>query len=185
MTGFDIAVLLLVGAGAITGFLRGFVQEILALGAWIFALFTIHYLHTPLNAFLQPIIGTSSGASVLAFAILLLVPYAAVKAVANWAGRTSRASLLGPIDRVLGFGFGGIKGLIIVVLAFSILVLGFDVTWGYRGRPTWITQARTYPFINAASEKLVKVIAERRKASEAAERDEARKEAATKHHKKT
>ena len=31
MTGFDIAVLLVVGVGAVVGFLRGFVQEMLAL----------------------------------------------------------------------------------------------------------------------------------------------------------
>jgi len=48
MTGFDIAILLFVGMGAVTGFLRGFVQEILALIAWIAAVFAIHTLHTPL-----------------------------------------------------------------------------------------------------------------------------------------
>ncbi len=165
MTGFDIAVLLLVGLGAVTGFMRGFVQEILALGAWIFALFVIYAMHTPLTAFLRQYVDSPSGAAILAFAVLLLVPYAAVKALANFAGRSSRASVIGPIDRVLGFGFGGIKGLIIAVLGFSILVLGFDITWGVGGRPTWITQARTYPFIDSGSEQLVKILAERRRAA--------------------
>ena len=45
------------------------------------------------------------------------------------------------------------------VIGFSILVLGYDIIWE---RPTWITQARTYPFINAGSEAMVKKIAERR-----------------------
>lgn len=162
MTGFDIAVLLFVGLGAITGFVRGFVQEILALGAWIFAIFAIRMLHTPLTAWLEPHIGTGSGAAVLAFALLLLVPFAVVKLVARWAGNMSRSSVLGPIDRVLGFGFGAVKGIIIVVLGFSVLVLGYDTMWGAKGRPDWITQARTYPFINASSEALVQIIAERR-----------------------
>ena len=162
MTGFDIAVLLLVGVGAVTGFLRGFVQEMLALAAWIFALVAIHYLHTPLSSALVPTIGTGSGAYVLAFALLLLVPYAVVKLVANWLGSRTRSSLLGPIDRVLGLGFGAIKGLIIVVLAFSVLVLGYDTVWGAGGRPTWITQARSYRFVNASSEGLVTMIAQRR-----------------------
>ncbi len=169
MTGFDIAVLLLVGMGAITGFLRGFVQEILALSAWIFALFAIHYMHTPLASFLVPYIGTVSGAAVLAFALLLLVPYVVIKLIAKSIGARSRSSILGPIDRVLGFGFGGLKGVIIVVLAFSVLVLGYDTVWGVGGRPTWITQARTYPFVNASSEALVKMIAERRSAAAEAE----------------
>lgn len=165
MTGFDIAILLLVGAGAATGFMRGFVQEIIALAAWFVGLFAIHFLHTPIYEFLKPHVGTSSGSSVLAFAILLLVPYAAVNAISRWAGEHSRTSVLGPIDRVIGFGFGGIKGVIIAVMAFSILVLGFDLAWGAGGRPSWITQARTYPLVNTASEKLVSLIAERRKAA--------------------
>jgi membrane protein required for colicin V production len=52
--------------------------------------------------------------------------------------------------------------MIIIVLGFSVLMLGYDVTWGPNGRPTWITQARTYPFVNASSEALVTIIAERR-----------------------
>lgn len=178
MTGFDIAVLLFVGLGAITGFVRGFVQEILALAAWVFAIFAIRMLHTPLALWLEPHIGTSSGAAVLAFALLLLVPFAAVKLVAKWAGGMSRASVLGPVDRVLGFGFGAVKGTIIVVLAFSVLVLGYDTIWGVGGRPDWITQARTYPFINASSEALVKMIAERRREAAAAAEPEAAEPAA-------
>lgn len=176
MTGFDIAVLLLVGLGAVTGFMRGFVQEVLALAAWIFALVAIRYLHSPLSEALIPYIGTESGAGVMGFALLLLVPYAGVKLVSRKLGEASRNSVLGPIDRVLGFGFGAIKGLIIAVLAFAVLVLGFDLAWGAGGRPQWITQARTYPFINAASEELVSMIAERRRqAAEAASADEAAK----------
>ena len=163
MTGFDIAVLLMVGLSAVTGFARGFVQEILALFAWVFALFAIRFLHTPMTEFFEPSIGSGSGSAVLAFAILLLVPYAVVKLIAGWAGRSSRNSILGPIDRVLGFGFGALKGMIIVVLAFSILVLGYDTVWGPKGRPGWITQARTYPFVNVSSEALVQMIAERRR----------------------
>lgn len=163
MTGFDIAVLLFVGLTAITGFLRGFVQEVLALAAWMFAIFAIRMLHTPLSEFLTGYVGTESGAAVLAFALLLMVPYATVKLVAGWAGQRSRQSLLGPVDRVLGFGFGAVKGIIIVALGFSVLVLGYDTVWGPEGRPEWITKARTYPFVNASSEAIVKMIAERRR----------------------
>lgn len=175
MTGFDIAVLVLVGLGAITGLLRGFVQEILALAAWVISLFAIHNLHSPLSAFLVPHVGTESGASVLAFAILLLIPYGVVKLIANRMGEASRESVLGPIDRLIGLGFGAVKGMVIAVLAFSVLVLGYDTVWGAGGRPTWITQARTYPFIDAASRELVDMIAERRK--EALEAEDARAKA--------
>jgi membrane protein required for colicin V production len=169
MTGFDIAVLLVVGFGAIFGFLHGFVQEVLALAAWLVSLIAIHYLHTPLTEVIGPYIGTESGSSVLAFALLLLVPYGGIKLVANWMGQASRNSVLGPIDRVIGFGFGAIKGAIVVVLAFSVLALGYDTVWGVGGRPHWITQSRSYSFVNASSDALVKMIGDRRRAAAEAE----------------
>src|SRR6478609_3136732 len=162
MTAFDIIVLLIVGVAAVGGFMRGFVQEVLSLVGWVLAIFAIRFLHTDLTAFLYTYIGTPSTAAVLAFALLLLIPYAAMKLIASVAGRSTRNSVLGPIDRVLGFGFGGVKGVIIVVMAFSVLVLGYDTVWGPRGRPTWMTTARTYSFVNAAADAMVQLIDERR-----------------------
>jgi len=173
MTGFDIIVLLIVGIAAVGGFMRGFVQEVLSLAAWILALFAIRYLHTWLYQGIEDYVPTQTGASILAFALLLLIPYAGMKLIAGRAGETTRSSLLGPIDRVLGFGFGAIKGGIVAVIAFSLLVIGYDTVWGYQGRPSWITTARTYPVINASSEALVEYIADRR-ASLRAEREERR-----------
>ena len=57
-------------------------------------------------------------------------------------------------------------------MGFSIRVLGFDTLRGVGGRPVWMTQARTYPFVNSGSEALVKIIAERR--SEAAKAEQKR-----------
>jgi len=163
MTAFDIIVLLIVGVAAIGGFMRGFVQEVLSLVGWVLAIFAIRYLHTDLTAFLYTYVGTPSGAAVLAFAMLLLIPYAAMKLIARVAGRSTRNSLLGPIDRVLGFCFGAVKGVIVVVMAFSVLVLGYDTVWGPTGRPVWMQTARTYSFVNAASDAMVQLIDERRR----------------------
>lgn len=162
MGSFDILVLVIVGVAAVGGFMRGLVQEMLSLAAWILAIFAIHYLHTPLYEALRDYIGPGTPVAILAFVLLLLIPYAAMKLIAGRAGETSRASFLGPIDRVLGFGFGAMKGAIIVVVAFSVLVLGYDTLWGVAGRPTWITSARTYPVVNAGTDSLVQMIDDRR-----------------------
>ena len=162
MSGFDFIVLLLLGAGAVFGFLRGFVQEVLSLAAWVVTLVVINFLHAPATAVLTDYFDSPISASIVAFLLLVIIPYFAVKLLARKIGTASRASVLGPIDRVLGFGFGALKGLIIAVVAFSILVLGYDTAWGPSGRPTWITDARTYPFIDGASDSLVDVIQERR-----------------------
>ncbi len=162
MTGFDIIVLLIVGVAAVGGFMRGFVQEVLSLAAWVLAIFAIRYLHTDLTEFLAGYIGTTTSAALLAFALLLLIPYAAMKLIAGRLGRASRNSIIGPFDRVLGFGFGAVKGVIMVIVAFSLLVLGYDTVWGVEGRPAWIRNARSYAFVNAGSEAMVQLIEARR-----------------------
>jgi membrane protein required for colicin V production len=159
MTGFDIAVLLMVGVGAIAPVSCAASCRKSCAGG-----LDLRAFRDPLPAHAADA-GFSSrgrhgigrgGAGLRAAAAGALCR---VKLVAGWAGARSRNSLLGPIDRVLGFGFGAVKGMIIVVLAFSVLVLGYDTVWGVGGRPTWITQARTYPFVNASSEALVTMIA--------------------------
>lgn len=162
MTGFDIIVLIIVAVAAIGGFLRGLVQEVLSLAAWILAAFSVYYLHGTLTDFLRDFYDADPATSILSFAMLLLIPYAAMKVIAGNVGEASRGSILGPIDRVLGFGFGAVKGALIVVFAFSVLVLGFDTVWGAQGRPNWITQARTYPAADAFSRQLVTMIEARR-----------------------
>ena len=162
MSGFDLIVLFVVGVAAVGGFLRGFVQEVLSLLAWFLAIAAIHYMHTDLTGALMNYYRSESGSAVLAFALLLLIPYAAMKLIAGRLGETTRTSILGPIDRVLGFGFGAIKGAIIIVLAFSLLVLGYDTVWGIKGRPEWITQGRTYQVVNAGANALVQLINDRR-----------------------
>ncbi len=168
MTGFDYVVFLIVAVCAIGGFFRGFVEEVLALAAWCLSLFAVHYLHEPLTLWLEPHLTTETGAGVLAFVLLMLLPYLATRFVARSIGSASRSSVLGPIDRLLGFGFGAVKGFVLMVLAFSLMVFGYDVVWGVKGRPLWITEARTYPFLNAASDELMTMIADRRSEAAAA-----------------
>jgi len=158
----DMIVLLVVGVTAVGGFLRGLVQEVLSLASWILAAFAIYYLHQPLTTALEEYLESEPTTSILAFALLLLIPYAAMKVIANNVGAASRHSIIGPIDRVLGFGFGGLKGVLIVVIGFSVVFLGYDTVWGIKGRPDWMTTARTYPFIDVGSRSLVKIVAKQR-----------------------
>ena len=129
----------------------------------IAAVAAIYFLHEPLTAALTDFFqDNQTNAGLLAFVLLLLVPYAVMKLIARWAGGKTRDSVLGPIDRLLGMGFGVVKGAILVVLCFSILALGYDMAWGAEGRPDWIKLARSYPAVNSASKSLVETISARR-----------------------
>jgi len=162
MAVLDFIILIIVGVAAIGGFTRGLVQEVLSLAAWILAALAIHFLHPELVAPLRSLYNSDPTTPVLAFALLLLIPYAAMKVIAGTASGASDGAILGPIDRVLGFGFGAVKGALIAVFAFSVMVLGFDNAWGFKGRPNWIIDARTYPAADAFSRGLVPMIGVRR-----------------------
>ena len=90
--------------------------------------------------------------SSLAFAVLAGGTWLLGRIVANAIGGRTKASVLGPVDRALGFGFGALKGLIIVSLLFLLAALVVDVTGGGpTRRPKWMTDSRTYPLLNATS----------------------------------
>jgi len=169
MTALDIIVLFLLGSGAAFGFLRGFVQEALSMIAWVLIIFAVRMFHTPATAALAEAVGSDSGAAVLAFLALVIVIFAMGKWIAKSIGAKSRKSLLGPIDRVLGFGFGMLKGLIIATLIFLLFVMGYDVVYDAgEGRPEWLTRSRTYPLLNASGDAMSEFVREQRLAGDSA-----------------
>ena len=170
MSALDIfVILLLLGAGAV-GFVRGFVYEILSLLAWAAAIAMIKLFHTQLSSGLGSVVGTPAAASVLAFALLFVPTFILVKILARSIGGKTRRSLLGPIDRVLGGGFGVVKGLLAATLFFLFANLATDLIYGAEAeRPEWMTSSRTYPLLNASGRGIVDWVETRRYATEGAD----------------
>lgn len=165
MTALDIIVLFLIGAGAIFGFMRGFVQEAFSLIAWVLVIAAIRILHAPVADWLAEPVGTEAGAAVLAFIAIIVVTYTLGRFIAKKLGEKSRKSVLGPVDRVLGFGFGAVKGLIGATLIFLFLVMAYETAFGGKAdRPEWMTSSRTYPLLNASGDALSTFIRERQDA---------------------
>ncbi|AEG47794.1 Colicin V production protein [Sphingobium chlorophenolicum L-1] len=163
MNAIDILVLLLIGGCAIFGLMRGFVQETLSLIAWVLAIFAIRLFHASVTEMLDGFVGTTSGAAVLAFALVFGVTFGAGKLLARAIGRRTRQSVLGPVDRVLGAGFGAVKGLIGATLVFLAFSLVYDTFYGSGARrPDWLSDARTYPLLNASGQAISEFVAERR-----------------------
>jgi membrane protein required for colicin V production len=165
MTALDVFVfLLLIGGGAV-GFVRGFVHEVISLFAWLVAIAMLKLFHTQLWTGLINSFGTSSpAAAVLAFAMLFIPSFLAVKLLARSLGKkTRRHSMLGPFDRVLGGGFGALKGLLGATLFFLLANLATDMVYGPQAdRPEWMTKSRTYPLLNASGRAIVDWVEARR-----------------------
>jgi membrane protein required for colicin V production len=166
MTALDVFVFLLLIGGAAIGFVRGFVHEVISLFAWIVAIAMLKLFHTQLWTGLQNSFDTSpASGAVIAFALLFIPSFLIVKLLArSIGGKTRRHAMLGPFDRVLGAGFGALKGLLGVTLFFLLANLATDMTYGPQAdRPDWMRNSRTYPLLNASGRAIVDFVEARRK----------------------
>jgi len=165
MTALDVFVFLLLIGGAAIGFVRGFVHEVISLLAWAVGIAMLKLFHAQLWRGLDNSFHTSPAAgAVLAFALLFVPSFVLVKLLArSLGGRTRRHSMLGPVDRVLGGGFGLLKGLLGATLFFLLANLATDMVYGPQAdRPQWMTKSRTYPLLNASGRSIVDWVEARR-----------------------
>ena len=172
LTAMDIIVLLLIGGGAVMGVMRGFVMEVLSLFAWAAAIFALKLLHGPVSSLLVHVVKSPSGAAVLSFLLVFGAVFFAGKMVAASLGQRTKKSVLGSVDRLLGLGFGALKGLLIATVLFLGVNLVYDTIYGgASARPSFVRNSRTYPLLNASGRAVVDWVQRRR--AQAAEPDNA------------
>ncbi|MEN3973261.1 CvpA family protein [Sphingomicrobium sp. XHP0235] len=156
MTALDILVLLLLGGGALLGFVRGFVQEIFSLLAWVAAIMAVKLFHGTALAFLAERMDNETGAAAAAFALLFIPTYLIVRFIAVKLGGRTRRSIIGPVDRFLGGLFGMLKGLLTATILFLVANFAADFVYGPGSeRPEWMAEARTYSLLDASARATV------------------------------
>jgi membrane protein required for colicin V production len=159
----DIIVLLFVGGGALLGMMRGFVTEFLSLFAWVAAVIALKLFYAPVAVLLGGVLHTPTGAKLLAFVLVFAIVFFGGRIIADRVGQRTRNSILGPIDRVLGLGFGALKGLIGVTLIFMLGNLVYDLGFGGTAqRPDWVREARSISLLQASRHAIGGFVAYRR-----------------------
>ena len=164
LTALDITALLCIGIGAVFGLMRGFLTEVFLLVAWVAGIAAVKLFHAPVAGWLEGPIGTVGGAQVLALALLFGGTLLAVRFAGRGLGRRAKASVLGPVDRILGLGFGALKGLLAITIGFLLITLVLDtVRGGSAPRPEWMTKSRSYDLLRASSAAVSQFVDDRRK----------------------
>ena len=159
LTAFDIVVLLLITLFAVLGAARGLVQEVLTLAAWVAGALALRFFYGDVAPVAQQLTGTQTGGAVLAAALLFILAFAAVRMLAERLGSASRRSVVGAVDRFLGFGFGAIKGLILASLLFLALSVSLDTLWGPGPeRPARLKDSRTLPLVRVSAAAMIDAV---------------------------
>ena len=163
LTAFDIVVGIIVVLAALGGLARGFVGEIVSLLAWVAGIFAVRVFYTPVKAFTVKLTGTEAGGAILALVAVFLIAFITVRLVGGQLSNGTKASIVGPIDRVLGLGFGAVKGVLGAALLFLLVNMAFDTIDPGEPSPDWIATARTAPTLAMVSKALVDFVEERRR----------------------
>ncbi len=146
MNWVDLIVIGVVAISALLAFLRGFVREVLGIGAWIgaalFAVWATPFVEGRFIRWVGPEYGRLA-----ALAAMFVVALIVLSAVSAMIGGVVRMSLLGGVDRTLGVVFGLLRGA--VLIAFAYIATGWVVSadrW-----PAPVLQARTLPYAYQAA----------------------------------
>ncbi len=117
----DYAILGVIGLSVITGLFRGFVKESIALGVWILAIWLAFTYSSRVTVWIEPYISDSTLRAMVAFAatvIVILIAGGLFNALLSFI--LKRSGLSGT-DRVLGMGFGFVRGIFIVALMMLVV----------------------------------------------------------------
>jgi len=167
MTALDIIVLLLVGLGLWTGIRKGLTYSVLSLGVWVLVVLALWLLHGPLARVLEGAMA-ASGAYMLAFVLIVIITLVGGKLIVGRMSRGVRGSRVGSADRLLGAGFGALKGLVYATLFYMAGSFVYDTIWGRTAqRPAWVRDAVTRPLIDGMARTFVDLSERRQQSLEA------------------
>ena len=152
----DLAVIAVVVISGLLAFVRGFVHEILAVGAWIgAAIATVFFLPAALPH-ARDLISIQIAADIAAGAAIFILVLIVLSIFTHWLARRVRESGLGALDRSLGLLFGFLRGALLACLAWLALVALLP----RDQHPPWIREARVLPLIEQGSTMLLAVVPE-------------------------
>jgi membrane protein required for colicin V production len=141
MTWVDVLVLGVIAVSGLLAFLRGFVREVLGIGAWIGAAIITYWGEPIALPRFQQWLGPVDWAQPVAAASIFIVSLIVLLIISSWIGALVRGSALGGLDRTLGLAFGLVRGAVLVVVAY----IGFGFLIPPERWPNAVTEARLFP----------------------------------------
>ena len=136
--------LAVIAVSAILAFFRGFVREVLGIGAWAGALVAALLARPHVLPYVSPHVdppwladAVGAGGVFLAVLIVLMV-------IIHWIANQVQGSVLGGLDRTLGILFGIARGAILLVVAYIVAGVFLPMTDRW---PEPVRQSRSLPVI--------------------------------------
>jgi membrane protein required for colicin V production len=154
LTVLDVVVIVVVLISAILAMVRGFVREVLSVASWVAAAGAAYFFYKPLVPLVQPYVESGTVATIVSAAVIFFVALILASYITMRISDFVIDSRIGAIDRVFGFVFGAVRGVLLLVIA----LLFFN--WLVPQPPAWVTMARSKPMLDDIGEKLMAALPE-------------------------
>jgi membrane protein required for colicin V production len=139
MTWVDLVVFGFLAISGLLAFARGFVREVLGIGAWIGAVAAAILGLPTMRGFVRQWFASPDWVDPVSFIVIFLGSLIILMIIAGMLGRVARKSALGGVDRTLGLVFGLVRGAAVVIVAYILGQMVFPIErW-----PDVVLHART------------------------------------------
>jgi membrane protein required for colicin V production len=127
MTWVDLAVFGLLAVSGLLAFARGFVREVLGIGAWAGAVAVAILALPTMRGIVRTWFSKPDWVDPVSFVVGFLASLIVLMVVAGMIGRAVRSSVLGGVDRTLGLLFGLARGAALVIVAYMLTQMVFPI----------------------------------------------------------
>ncbi len=154
ITLLDIILLVVMLVSGLLAMIRGFMREILSIGAWGIAALVTLYSYSRVLPIAKQYISSDMVAAGVSIGAVFLITLLVVSVITVRISDMVLDSRVGALDRTLGFLFGLGRGLIIVVVAF----LFFAWLVPERSQPEWVRGAKSKVVLQSTGQWLMSML---------------------------
>lgn len=141
---------IVIGVLLFSGFLamvRGFSREFLSLASWVIAAIAAIFLYKPTLPLVETYLTNKTIALIASMGIVFIITFIIVSIITMKIADLIIDSRIGALDRTLGFVFGVVRGLFIMVIA-TLLV---NQLIRPEDQSPWLKDAKTKPMLDSLS----------------------------------
>lgn len=151
---FDAAVIGVMTLSCLFAFFRGFIREVLSLGAWIGAAIITIYYFPAMAQKLQPHFKSAMGAAGVGTLIIYTVSLIGFSIINGIILKYVKSGTeVGMLDNLMGLLFGAARGALIISLGFFLLTIAMPE----KEYPDWLKKSMTRPYAEKGALELAKI----------------------------
>lgn len=150
MTALDGLVIVVILFSAFLAMIRGFSREFLSLASWVIAAVGAVLLYKNILPLVESYLSNKTIALIASLAIVFIVVFIIVSIITMKIADVIIDSRIGALDRTIGFIFGVVRGLFIMVIAMLLV----NQLIKPEDQAPWIKDAKTKPMLDSLSTKI-------------------------------